>query len=70
MDYLSWSRRVQLRDIPLIVKHCRTVRPSAPSFNSMSLFIFFIKTESDTKFKFSLSLPVFRSAFRSTLPVT
>ena len=29
VDYLSWSRRVKLRDIPLIVRHCRTVGPVA-----------------------------------------
>lgn len=29
VDYLSWSRRVKLGDIPLLVKHCRTVGPLA-----------------------------------------
>lgn len=40
MDYLSWSRRVSLADIPLIVKHCRTVGPVAMSaLNSQELVL-------------------------------
>ena len=31
VDYLSWSQRLKLEDIPLLVKHCRTAGPLTQS---------------------------------------
>ena len=31
VDYLSWSQRLKLQDIPLLVKHCRTAGPLTQS---------------------------------------
>ncbi len=31
MDYLSWSQRLKLDDIPLLVKHCRVAGPVSRS---------------------------------------
>ena len=31
VDYLSWSQRLKLDDIPLLVKHCRVAGPLSRS---------------------------------------
>ncbi len=31
VDYLSWSQRLKLNDIPLLVKHCRVAGPVSRS---------------------------------------
>ena len=39
VDYLEWSRRVRLQDVPELVKHCRSQGPLCACLHILHLFM-------------------------------